>query len=99
MGESQAQTTHRARTQHGVVIALLIGVCALVSAFVVWHHMWSQRLELVARGAIDAPSASRSMLSASVGLGALITGLVILLLTLWLAARRSNAARDARYRA
>src|SRR5579862_6363116 len=99
MGESQAQTTHRARTQHGVVIALLIGVCALVCAFVVWHHMWSQRLELVARGVIDARSASRSMLSASVGLGALITGLVTLLLTLWLAARRSNAARDARYRA
>ena len=99
MGESHAQTTHRARTQYGVVIALLIGVCALVCAFVIWHHMWSQRLELVARGAIDARSASRSMLSASVGLGALIMGLVILLLTLWLAARRSNAARDARYRA
>jgi diguanylate cyclase (GGDEF)-like protein/PAS domain S-box-containing protein len=99
MGESHAHSTHRTLPQQGVVVALVLGLCTLISAFVIWHHMWSQRLELVARGALDAQSASRSMLSASTGLGALTTGLVVLLFTLWLAARRRNAARDARYRA
>jgi diguanylate cyclase (GGDEF)-like protein/PAS domain S-box-containing protein len=99
MGESHAHSTHRALLQQAVVAALAFVLCGLVGAFVVWHHMWSQRLELVAHGQLDPNSAARSMLSVSAGLGALVTGLVILFSTLWLAARRSNAARDARYRA
>jgi diguanylate cyclase (GGDEF)-like protein/PAS domain S-box-containing protein len=80
-------------------LAITLAALSTAAAVLVWHDMWSRRLHQVGSGALSARTAERSMQLASAGIGALLAFAVTALLLLWLLARRSGAARDARYRA
>jgi diguanylate cyclase (GGDEF)-like protein/PAS domain S-box-containing protein len=99
MAESETKSSSERLQQRAAFVAFALTVVALGAALILWHQMWSQRLQWVARGTLDASRAARTMLFVSMAVGGLLTMLVGLLALIWLAARRNGAARDARYRA
>ncbi|HTV52593.1 MAG TPA: EAL domain-containing protein [Steroidobacteraceae bacterium] len=99
MFESDTSSAWSWHLRKGPLVLAGAAVLSLIAILLTWARMWSHRLALVGSGALDAPTAARSMWLASALLLALLVLVLAVLTTLWLRLRQRTSVRDSRYRA